>query len=32
MIFIYFHPLHGVRLEEMQKALEALHKEKANRV
>ncbi len=32
MIFIYFHPLHGERLEEMQKALEALHKEKASRI
>jgi len=32
MIFVYFHPLHGERLEEMQKALEALHKEKANRI
>ena len=32
MIFIYFHPLHGERLEQMQKALEALHKEKASKI
>ena len=30
MIFIYFHPLHGERLEQMQKAVEELHIKKAN--
>ena len=30
MIFIYFHPLYGERLEKMQKTVEEIHKKKVN--
>ncbi|TFG28443.1 MAG: MFS transporter [Promethearchaeota archaeon] len=32
LIFIYFHPLYGERLEILEKKLESLHQEKANRI